>query len=472
MQGLYSQSLDGLPLDEFFRQMEGLPFFADLKLGGRLNKIGMLKSLPPAELEKFTPRMRMRFFPAESIISKQGDYDNSVYVILQGRVQLAIQARLDKQIEFLPGSFFGESGALSGNPRTATLLATEPSLLLEIPRQAFLDLYQENPSFKKYIDQYYIARAVHTYVRQVEIFKDLTEEQFDVIQEVARLRRYPAGTVIVRQGDAGDALYLIRSGFVNVSVEREERQQTLTYIKEGNYFGEMALLTGEPRSATVRAETDTECIYIGKRDFNRILERHPEIRQKVDAVHQARVEERQSRMAKGEDGDEARLHLLKDLMEADEILAIDMNSCIRCNNCVVACEDTHGVARMSVSGDVIDDYIITSSCRHCTNPRCLQCNYDAIGRSKDGEIFFTDNCIGCGDCAKNCPYGMITMVSMADHKVNFWDRIQFWKASEEIPRKRKPTKCNLCAELPYQSCLSNCPTDAMKFISLQELMKN
>jgi Fe-S-cluster-containing hydrogenase component 2 len=100
-------------------------------------------------------------------------------------------------------------------------------------------------------------------------------------------------------------------------------------------------------------------------------------------------------------------------------LIIDDHKCVRCNNCIRACEGVHddGQSRLSLTGIHLYNLLAPNSCWQCENPMCmLDCPPDALARDPRGEVYIKSNCIGCGNCEKNCPYGNIFMVHPKEKK--------------------------------------------------------
>ena len=95
-----------------------------------------------------------------------------------------------------------------------------------------------------------------------------------------------------------------------------------------------------------------------------------------------------------------------------DVLAIDETICVRCDNCVKACAAAHddGISRLIRKGTIFQEMLLPTACRFCQDPVCLLCKSGGIKRDKDGDIYFTDSCIGCSGCAQRCPYGNIIMV--------------------------------------------------------------
>jgi small-conductance mechanosensitive channel/CRP-like cAMP-binding protein len=113
---------------------------------------------------------------------------------------------------------------------------------------------------------------------QVSVLSSLSAEILTQIAERSVIAEYGAGEFIVRQGDQGDSLYIIRTGSCGVYVRRNGKQENrIATIDSSEFFGEMSLLTGEPITATVRAMIDTSIIIIDKENFSNILNDNPAI---------------------------------------------------------------------------------------------------------------------------------------------------------------------------------------------------
>ncbi|MBK9965263.1 MAG: mechanosensitive ion channel family protein [Holophagales bacterium] len=108
-------------------------------------------------------------------------------------------------------------------------------------------------------------------LRNVETFRPLTDEQVSDLARHARLERYTAGEALVRQGDAGRSLFVVRTGEVRVERADDGSTRELARIGPGGFFGEMSLLTGEPRSASVVALGEVEVVVVEKDAFSTLL---------------------------------------------------------------------------------------------------------------------------------------------------------------------------------------------------------
>ncbi len=127
------------------------------------------------------------------------------------------------------------------------------------------------------------------FLRRVPLFHDLDEHTLREVANAAVEQRWDAGQEIMRQGDSGVGMFIIRSGKVAIEQDHHGKAETVAHLGEGDLFGEMALLDEFPRSATVRAEEPTTCLGITRWHFRGILESHPEIALKLLPVLTKRI---------------------------------------------------------------------------------------------------------------------------------------------------------------------------------------
>lgn len=120
------------------------------------------------------------------------------------------------------------------------------------------------------------------FLKNVPLFSDFSEEELDKLLAISKERTYPKDSIIFQRDEIGNFFFLICSGKVKVILETEEGKEgilSILYPKE--FFGEMSLLDGEPRSASIVALEDTSVILINRDDFLNLLYKHPEIALKI-----------------------------------------------------------------------------------------------------------------------------------------------------------------------------------------------
>ena len=111
----------------------------------------------------------------------------------------------------------------------------------------------------------------------VPLFSQLPKRTLSRLGRSVRQRRYRPGQAIVKQGDKADAFYIVERGRVEVLAGRGKKSAKLNELRDGAFFGEMALLDGAPRTATVKALTQTDCLVLPRRAFMAELRANPKI---------------------------------------------------------------------------------------------------------------------------------------------------------------------------------------------------
>jgi CPA1 family monovalent cation:H+ antiporter len=139
------------------------------------------------------------------------------------------------------------------------------------------------------------ARELHAdpaeLLRKVPLFAEFPSEEFAAVARRLEQHTVPAGTAIVEQGARGDAMFLIARGVVRVSVEQGGVDRDLATLMAGDFFGEMALLTGEPRTATCRSVTPCALYRLEREAFLEVRAAHPSIESALEAIERARREQ-------------------------------------------------------------------------------------------------------------------------------------------------------------------------------------
>jgi small-conductance mechanosensitive channel/CRP-like cAMP-binding protein len=129
------------------------------------------------------------------------------------------------------------------------------------------------------------SSPIRAAIEASDLFRPLSAAERDALAAGARLLRFGAGETVVREGDAGESMFLLADGRVGVSAHgRSDESQSVALLESGSAFGEISLLTGEPRLATVRTLEETVLVEIDKATFAPILEKNPSLVGELDAV--------------------------------------------------------------------------------------------------------------------------------------------------------------------------------------------
>jgi len=134
--------------------------------------------------------------------------------------------------------------------------------------------------------------AVASALRDIDLLSPLKEDELKRVAAFSRFEFFGAGERIVRQGDTGDTCYLIRSGSVDVILkDAAGGERLITTLRPGEFFGEMSLLAGDPRTANVIAREDTSCLVIASKAFQVVFVENPDLAETLSELLARRLSE-------------------------------------------------------------------------------------------------------------------------------------------------------------------------------------
>jgi cGMP-dependent protein kinase 2 len=486
------------PADEpiLEKKLEGLPGRKPVAhwLEFLRERVEILNELSPLQMREFLLDSEVRFYRAGEVVFERNAPGSSLFGIASGGVLVEIKPNDPSvTVPIGTGSIFGEVGLISGRRRGATIRAGEDSILVEISRTAALKLMATVPSAKRTINRITTERLL------LQMFgSGLSKTDIEEVVATAEIKTVKAGEAIIKEGQDGYDIFVIRSGSMVVQKEIGGKPVFLSYVPAGSYVGEMALIDGGRRTATVKAAVKSDVIKLDGDSFRRLLERKPELFKKAQTDMAARRDLNNYIEAKKDSfggivdmySSVASFLVENGVGEATDVLLIDENLCVGCDNCEKACADSHdGLSRLDrEAGRTYAHLHVPTSCRHCEHPHCMaDCPPNAIHRGPDGEVFIDDTCIGCGNCTRNCPYGVIRLDKPPPKKPGLLSWLMFgagpgpgeppksWsyaaakKKGVELPKKA--IKCDMCSGISGgPSCVRACPTGAAIRVSPEEFL--
>ncbi|TMC07050.1 MAG: cyclic nucleotide-binding domain-containing protein [Chloroflexi bacterium] len=228
-----------------------------------LARVRFFAGLPRPALFAIASHLREQPVEAGATVVTADEVGDRFYLVRSGRLQaLSREGQILGTI--LAGEGFGEMALLDRKPRGATVQALEPCLLWSLDRG----------HFERWVrDRYEIAARIRSSAEEraqlaaLPFFRGLDALELDRIAARLVTRRVAAGQVVFSEGDAGDRYYLIREGLAEVRIAGEVVRQ----LARGDGFGDLALLFGHPRTATVTALTDLVLAGLGREDFQRLV---------------------------------------------------------------------------------------------------------------------------------------------------------------------------------------------------------
>jgi putative peptide zinc metalloprotease protein len=255
--------------------------------------------LPAEARDDLMAHLRLSVVPAGDVVVREGDEGDCYYFIAAGQAEVWARKRSgpgqpadactsawvpDPRRHTLiahlgPGDGFGEMALLLGGRRRATVRAATELRLYAVDGATFSQIVSQHRGLAIGLEEEMTLRGVALSLRQASPFTGQSAETLRWLALRLRTIDVEPGQEIVRQGNPGDALFIVRSGCAEVVGRRTDgTEYQITTLGPGDPFGEAALLTGEPRSATVRALEQTALFRLSAEDYQAVLSQNPERR--------------------------------------------------------------------------------------------------------------------------------------------------------------------------------------------------
>jgi cAMP-dependent protein kinase regulator len=214
------------------------------------------KSIPAPNIKVISQGAEGDYF----YVVESGSFD--IHINPSGSVQSGPEGMGNKVASIGPGGSFGELALMYNAPRAATVVSSSKGgMLWALDRVTFRRILMDS-AFQK-------RRMYEGFLEEVHLLKDLKTYERAKIADALESVKYPAGTVIINEGDAGDNFYLLESGVAQAF--KRGTEQSIKEYERGGYFGELALLDDKPRAASVIAKTEVKVAKLGRDGFKRLL---------------------------------------------------------------------------------------------------------------------------------------------------------------------------------------------------------
>jgi CRP-like cAMP-binding protein len=250
-----------------------------------LEGIPAFSHLPTEVLEKLASRLTEEIFRSADAVVVEGSTDDRLYLIVEGRAESSTvgTSGIVPLATLGPGELFGEISLLEpGSRRRSTVTAVEPLLLLSLHAADFRRALDAHPEARTAFEALADDLLVTKLLKQASPFATLDGERLRRL--AARLERLevPTGETIIRRGETGEECYVLRSGRVEVLARGAQGdERILATLDPGSIFGEAALLTNEPRNATVRATEPCTMLALRRTDLLEVLDEDRQTRERM-----------------------------------------------------------------------------------------------------------------------------------------------------------------------------------------------
>lgn len=226
------------------------------------------------------------------VVIRQGEPGDALYLVARGSFSVFIseEGKQKKAGEVKPGSCFGEGALVTSEPRNATVVCSESGILYRINRDKFEKVLKNSPeelrAFVRLIGKRSRTlrrsifrpepRHIQKLIASLVLFAGVEEKLIAELEPQMEWIFLPGGETLMKQGDQADGMYVVVNGSLLYEVRNlENKVISGGSFSRGDIIGEMALLTGEPRTATVIATLSSEIVKIGSAAFESVFSKHP-----------------------------------------------------------------------------------------------------------------------------------------------------------------------------------------------------
>ncbi|MBI5892121.1 MAG: cyclic nucleotide-binding domain-containing protein [Deltaproteobacteria bacterium] len=260
----------------------------------KIPRTPLFSDLNADELSEVIDKINVANFSNGDFVFKEGDKGESIYIIAAGTVEVICRDKDGKEIvvdKLGEGDFFGEFGFFSHGIRMASIRAAGNVDILELSKDRMNAIAEmHRPRVSEVLFDFYKERVADRLLALSPLFGQLTAKDRKVVLSKVIPEAYEAGDIIIKEGEIGDAMYLIKDGSVEVSsYDSKKGKVVVAALKEGEFFGEIGLATMKPRTATVTAITKTELVLFSRIMIKEIIERYPAAKKVLEGFVKSRV---------------------------------------------------------------------------------------------------------------------------------------------------------------------------------------
>lgn len=239
-----------------------------IRIKARISNSFIFNNLEQKDLETVIGAMEEKRFKAGETVIKQGDDGDCLYVIEEGRLncfKMINGVKHDLKV-YEAGESFGELALLYNSPRAASIVAITDVITWVLDRETFNHIVKDAAQKKR--------EKYESFLKQVDILSTVEPYELMQISDALKVAFFRKNDYIIREGETGDLFYILEEGTCDATktFEPGKPEKVIKNYSRGEYFGERALIKGEPRIANIVATSDlVKVISLDRKAFKRLL---------------------------------------------------------------------------------------------------------------------------------------------------------------------------------------------------------
>jgi len=258
----------------------------------RLPRFPLLSVLDSENFKKVARAIRFRQLPAGTRLIEEGTPGDAVHLIVNGRARVWKQCKEggDLPLAYIDeGGIFGEMALVTESPRIASVIAEERLDLFEIPRSVLELLGSAAVTLQNALSRQVCDRMLRNLMQLSPVFKILPADRRGELMSRFKSCLFEADEEIITEGQLGRGLFIILDGLVQVSLRKGGRKHILSWLREGEIFGEISLLKNTPAVATCSTVRRTMLMFLDREEFRELFAEFPEVIDKMNELGNFRL---------------------------------------------------------------------------------------------------------------------------------------------------------------------------------------
>lgn len=259
-----------------------------------LLQLPLLRFLPPETRSLVKDSFVPMTFSFGATILREGEPADALYVLTAGRARVVKAGERGEEMSLQtlrPGDTFGEVELEQQCMAAATVRASSELEVLRLDHAVFRALLRRQPELRQYVNLQARYRELRGFFREYTAFAELPDEALQLLLADLESVTVPEETMVVRQGDAPEHVYIVEEGRLRVHSVQDGRGRDVAYLRRGDYFGEEALFADEPQRASVETVVRCRLLALPRASFQRLARNYPDLRSEL----QQRLSQRQYR---------------------------------------------------------------------------------------------------------------------------------------------------------------------------------
>src|SRR5437016_2321887 len=264
-----------------------------------LRRSDLFRFLPDEHFEKIRPLLQEERHDFGDLIVKQGEPASAFYILISGRARVVKSGANNGEEIVLatlrPGDSFGEAALTEGGTRTATVRCSTSVEVLRLDRSDFLALAENVPELKQHVQMTRRIRTLQGFLYEFSNFGRLpTPALRGMIEKLQRVQ-IQKGNLIIKEGDSAGPMYILEKGRARAFTQNNGAKVNLAFYRDGDFFGELSILNGSPRAASVEAYSDCDLLALDPEAVRSLKQSYPEFGRLLEerlAQYKAKTEAR------------------------------------------------------------------------------------------------------------------------------------------------------------------------------------